>query len=195
MTDKTIRPHAHSFPRLDIERLDADVRALLNLNPQKLVDLYVRNHVSEAARRFVTERPKQAARYLVRVVKDVATLREHLQWCVHTIENCVETMQTDGADEEETKEVVARISEIRRILEKRSFKAVSPPPPPRMENGAWVRLEDLPTGAIFETKDGVKALKTEYHYDSGVCMAVLLASGEYAHFKDKNETLVREIDV
>lgn len=62
--------------------------------------------------------------------------------------------------------------------------------PPR-----WVRLEDLPKGAIFETQDGIKAVKTEYHYNSGVCMAVLLASGEYAHFPEKNDTLVREIDI
>jgi hypothetical protein len=61
--------------------------------------------------------------------------------------------------------------------------------------GAWVRLNDLPKGAIFETQGGVRAVKSEYHYDNGAPQCVLLASGEYAHFANKGAELVREIRI
>ena len=64
----------------------------------------------------------------------------------------------------------------------------------------YIELRHLRKGAIFETKDGVKAVKSEYCYDSlwphneeTQCQCVLLASGEYAHFPDKNDELVKEI--
>jgi len=61
----------------------------------------------------------------------------------------------------------------------------------------WIRLGDLEPGAIFETAKGTKAVKTEYYYSSPMpgaqCECVLLESGEYAHFPDKDDTLVRRI--
>lgn len=35
---------------------------------------------------------------------------------------------------------------------------------------------------MFETKDGCRAIKSEYRYPNGGHECVLLASGEYAHF-------------
>lgn len=58
------------------------------------------------------------------------------------------------------------------------------------EEAAWTTLRGLPVGAIFETRDGVRAVKTEYHYPNGNIESVLLESGEYAHFLDGDETLV-----
>lgn len=59
----------------------------------------------------------------------------------------------------------------------------------------WIRLEDLPPGSLFETQSGIRAVKSEYHYSAGgQCMCVLLASGEYAHFADGNDTLCRLTD-
>lgn len=63
----------------------------------------------------------------------------------------------------------------------------------------WTTLGALRDGAIFETRDGTRAVKSEYHYTNGGCECVLLASGEYAHFArggfDHNGTSVREIEV
>lgn len=64
----------------------------------------------------------------------------------------------------------------------------------------WTRLSDLRPGAIFVTRTGILAVKSEYHSSSGHCECILLASGEYAGF-DKggldpakhNATEVREI--
>jgi hypothetical protein len=59
-------------------------------------------------------------------------------------------------------------------------------------------LGELRPGAVFVTKDGVLAVKSEYRYGNepgSQCQCVLLASGEYAHFAAKNETEVREIFV
>lgn len=61
----------------------------------------------------------------------------------------------------------------------------------------WVRLDDLRQGAIFETKDGILAMKTEYHTfnDCAQCDCYLLASGEAAHFEHGDDELVRRIKV
>lgn len=62
----------------------------------------------------------------------------------------------------------------------------------------WVQLADLDKGAIFETRDGVRAVKSEYYYSnkpSAQCECILLTSGEYAHFKAGNAEPVREIAV
>jgi hypothetical protein len=59
--------------------------------------------------------------------------------------------------------------------------------------GDEVKLWDLRPGAIFVTRDGCYAVKSEYLYPNGVCECVLLASGEYAHFEQGNRTLVREV--
>ncbi len=58
-------------------------------------------------------------------------------------------------------------------------------------------LDELPEGSLFETLDGVLAVKSEYKYSNGrdsQWQCVLLASGEYAHFEEKNRTVVRPID-
>jgi len=77
-----------------------------------------------------------------------------------------------------------------------------PHPDAPAREGKWVTLEELPEGALFETQDGIRAVKSEYRYGNrpnhGI-ECVLLASGEYAHFADNadqhNLTLVREIDI
>lgn len=66
----------------------------------------------------------------------------------------------------------------------------------RNDEPAWTNLESIRCGAVFETQDGVRAVKSEYAYSNGgACQCVLLASGEYAHFPDGNSTIVREIRV
>jgi hypothetical protein len=57
----------------------------------------------------------------------------------------------------------------------------------------------LRPGAIFETRDGVRAVKSEYRYPNGGCMCILLTSGEAAHFSRDgarhNATEVCEVDI
>jgi hypothetical protein len=62
-----------------------------------------------------------------------------------------------------------------------------------MSENRWIKLEKLRTGAIFETRSGIRAIKSEYHYPNFNCQCVLLASGEYAHFEKGDNELVREI--
>jgi hypothetical protein len=60
----------------------------------------------------------------------------------------------------------------------------------------WTTLDELPEGAIFETRDGIRAVKSEYHLTSGKVMCILLASGEYLHAGDvakHNALEVREV--
>ena len=54
------------------------------------------------------------------------------------------------------------------------------PETPSMSND-WMTLGELREGAIFETRDGIRAVKSEYRTD-GKCDCYLLASGEAAHF-------------
>jgi hypothetical protein len=54
-------------------------------------------------------------------------------------------------------------------------------------------LDALRRGAVFMTRDGIAAVKSEYHYPNGAPQCVLLESGEYAHFPDGGATVVREI--
>lgn len=63
---------------------------------------------------------------------------------------------------------------------------------------AWVSLEELPPGTVFVTQDGILAVKSEYRYGNEVdsqCRCILLGSGEYAHFKEGNDTLVVAVEV
>ena len=57
----------------------------------------------------------------------------------------------------------------------------------------WTTVEELPPGQLFETKGGIRAVKSEYRLSSGRMECVLLASGEYAHFPDGNETVVKRL--
>ena len=57
----------------------------------------------------------------------------------------------------------------------------------------YIRLEELEPGALFTTKKGTVAVKSEYRMPSGQCMCILVASGEYAHFERGNDTPVREL--
>lgn len=61
----------------------------------------------------------------------------------------------------------------------------------------WTTLDDLRPGALFVTRDGVKAVKSKYKYGDGSTQweCILLASGEFAHFPEKNQTQVRQIIV
>lgn len=72
---------------------------------------------------------------------------------------------------------------------------------PPVQEPEWVPLSELRVGAIFETQAGARAVKSQYSHHHWTdtssyqtqCTCVLLDSGEYAHFKDGNTTLVREI--
>lgn len=68
----------------------------------------------------------------------------------------------------------------------------------------WTTLAELREGALFVTRKGVRAVKTEYRYPNGGIECVLEASGEYAHFaqdireptartRAHNATEVREV--
>jgi hypothetical protein len=71
------------------------------------------------------------------------------------------------------------------------------------QENPWTTLGELPPGTVFETMDGIRAVKSEYYYDPPrganplptQCECVLLASGEYAHFPNKNSTSVRKVHV
>ena len=68
----------------------------------------------------------------------------------------------------------------------------------KLKRGNWTSLAELPNGALFETRAGVRAVKTEYLYPWGGIECVLLASGEYAHFHGRGRELavrLREHDV
>ncbi|BCL83132.1 hypothetical protein ccbrp13_55970 [Ktedonobacteria bacterium brp13] len=61
-----------------------------------------------------------------------------------------------------------------------------------------ITLLELRPGAVFVTDDGVYAVKSEYRYSShptAQCECILLDSGEYAHFTNGNQTMVREVQV
>lgn len=58
-----------------------------------------------------------------------------------------------------------------------------------------VLLKDLRAGAICVTRNGAYAVKTEYHHLNGVCMCILLASGECAEFAGGNLEMVREVRI
>lgn len=60
-------------------------------------------------------------------------------------------------------------------------------------NTGEVTISDLRPGALFVTRNGVYAVKTEYLYPDGQCECVLMESGEYAHFSQGDKTLVREV--
>lgn len=56
-------------------------------------------------------------------------------------------------------------------------------------------LKDLRPGAVFVTRDGAYAVKTEHHHLNGICACILLASGGYANFRDGNLEMVREVRI
>lgn len=62
--------------------------------------------------------------------------------------------------------------------------------------GDQTTLDGIRKGAVFATEDGVYATKTEYKYGDEAgsqWMCILLESGEFAHFPDKNKTIVYEV--
>lgn len=96
------------------------------------------------------------------------------------------------------------------VKEAKEKKTSPPVAEPVVEPAVWTTLMELPNGAIFETRDGVRAVKSEYRYSNEypAIECILLASGEFAHFcQDKqikdgferadkhNTTEVREIEV
>lgn len=57
-------------------------------------------------------------------------------------------------------------------------------------------LGQLRPGAVFVTRENVYAVKSEYlNGDLLQCECVLLESGEYAWFKDGDQTIVKEVQV
>lgn len=59
----------------------------------------------------------------------------------------------------------------------------------------WQTIADIPKGSIFETPDGILAVKSEYTQPSGQSQCVLLSSGEYSGFEGGNTHRARPIDV
>lgn len=59
--------------------------------------------------------------------------------------------------------------------------------------GDKTTIAELREGSVFATEDGVYAVKSEYRLGDGRCQCVLLASGEYARFKDGDATTVYEV--
>jgi len=59
----------------------------------------------------------------------------------------------------------------------------------------WTTLKDLEPGCLFITANGIRAVKSEYHYPNGNCQCILIESGEYAHFSMGNDTKVRYINI
>lgn len=59
----------------------------------------------------------------------------------------------------------------------------------------WMPLRMLRNGAIFTNRDGIMAMKTEYHTFNGCtqCDCYLLESGEAAHFSNGDDELVCEL--
>lgn len=69
---------------------------------------------------------------------------------------------------------------------------------PAAPTDEWVTIGELECGAVFETRDGIRAVKSEYRYSNAPhaqCLCVLVASGEYAHFDLRNEEPVRELRI
>jgi hypothetical protein len=64
-----------------------------------------------------------------------------------------------------------------------------------MQHQLEKRLKDLRPGALFTTRSGAMAVKSEYTYENGQCQCILLESGEYAHFPEGNMTPVREVEL
>jgi len=69
------------------------------------------------------------------------------------------------------------------------------------ELSKWLKPDPVPVlldrvrpGSVFETLQGVRAVKSEYHYDNGGApQCILLASGEYAHFTLGGKEWVRVV--
>ncbi len=60
---------------------------------------------------------------------------------------------------------------------------------------SWTYISELRKGEVFKTRDGVYAVKSEYHLEDGRCMCILLASGEYAYFADGDRTVVQVVHI
>lgn len=56
-------------------------------------------------------------------------------------------------------------------------------------------LEELREGALFITKDGTLAVKSQYRMSNNQCECILLSSGSYAHFERRNSEPVIEVDL
>ena len=57
----------------------------------------------------------------------------------------------------------------------------------------WTTLEMLQPSAVFKTRDGVLAIKTNRYMANAQSECTLLANGERAYFLDGNSTAVQEI--
>ena len=61
-------------------------------------------------------------------------------------------------------------------------------------NGGFSRLDNLPPGMVFVTRDGVLAVKSHYRQSpDSQWQCILLETGEYAHFDDGNDEEVLAI--
>jgi len=66
--------------------------------------------------------------------------------------------------------------------------------PITLDRDGWTTTAQLPPGTLFETEDGIRAVKSNSCFaGSGPWQCVLLDTGEYAKFVDGNQTRVREI--
>lgn len=58
----------------------------------------------------------------------------------------------------------------------------------------WLPVRAQPAGTLFVTLDGIHAVKTQYRTADGrQAQCVLLSSGEYAHFPEGDDTLVKRV--
>lgn len=58
----------------------------------------------------------------------------------------------------------------------------------------WLTLEDLEPGALFETTNGVRAIKSDYRRDNQP-LCISCEDGRFAHFPDKEKEKVRQIKI
>ena len=68
-------------------------------------------------------------------------------------------------------------------------------PETESSDAAWTTLRQLHAGEVFKTRDGIAAVKSEYHLPNGHCECILLASGEYADFPEGNDTVVQIVSL
>lgn len=64
-------------------------------------------------------------------------------------------------------------------------------------NMVWLALRDLPVGAVFETEEGVHAVKSEYllrpDEPDSPAMCIIIGSGEFFHGQYGDDTVVCQI--
>lgn len=92
---------------------------------------------------------------------------------------------------EKLQELEESVADIRAELEGDSHAQEAPAKAEGL--GPLTTIMALRKGAVFQTRGGIRALKSEYADNDGTPHCYLLASGERAHFYQKEATFVREV--